>query len=252
MNSKPYYETENGKLYHGDCIDILPHLKKTDIVITDPPYGLTQNGWDNLEVTIKSFDIMYNDNIVFTCQNPSTSILIVRYINKFKWCDVWHKSQAVGFLNARVMPLRQHEDIVVLSNSKIKYRPNVTKKHPKDIRPHGNTARSSSYGKYNTERKRTIPIDETYPRSVRYYENSQNGFHPTEKPISLIMDFVLNFSDINDIVKDPFGGSGTTAIACERLKRKWILIEKEEKYCEIAAKRIEQERQQLKFEFRGV
>ena len=241
-----YYRTDLGVIYCADCLSIMPELEPVDLVLTDPPYGRTQNVWDKLEITIKVFDVLQDDNIVFTCQNPSTAILVVRYINRFKWCDVWHKSQAVGFLNAKVMPLRQHEDIVILANGKMKYIPTITKKHPKDIRPHGKTAASSNYGKYNNERERTIGVDETYPRSVLYHENSQCGFHPNEKPISLMVDLVLNYSDNKDVLFDPFIGSGTTAIACERLGRKWVGIEIEEKYCEIAAKRIEQETAQLK------
>ena len=242
----PYYETELGKLYHGDCLEIMPQLEPVDLVLTDPPYGVTQNVWDDLQVTILVFDILAGNNIVFTCQNPSTAILISRYLKYFKWCDVWHKSQAVGFLNAKIMPLRQHEDIVVLSNGKMKYFPQITKKHPADIRPHGKTGPSKNYGKYNIERERTIKISETYPRSVVYYENSQGGRHPNEKPAKLIIDLALTYSDNKDILFDPFIGSGTTAVACERLKRRWIGIEIEEKYCEIAAKRIEAERKQLK------
>ena len=74
---------------------------------------------------------------------------------------------------------------------------------------------------------------------------SKNNGHPTEKPIGL-MTYCLEFSKTSGIALDPFLGSGTTAIACERLNRRWIGIEIEEKYCEIAAKRIEKENQQLK------
>lgn len=243
---KPYFETKLGKLYCGDCLEIIPEFEPVDLVLTDPPYGKTQNVWDDLERTKAAFDLLSDNNIVFTCQNPSTAILIVRYIKNFKWCDVWHKSQAVGFLNAKIMPLRQHEDIVVLSKKKMKYNPQITKKHPKDIRPHGKTAASSNYGNYNNERKRTIRIDETYPRSVLYYENSQKGLHPNEKPVGLMINLVLTYSDNRDIILDPFIGSGTTAIACEKLNRRWIGVEISEEYCEIAKQRIINETRQLK------
>ena len=71
-------------------------------------------------------------------------------------------------------------------------------------------------------------------------------FHPTQKPVGLFMQILRKYSPEGEIILDPFLGSGTTAIACERLKRRWIGIEIEEKYCEIAAKRIEQERKQRK------
>lgn len=244
---KPYFETALGKLYHGDCLEIMPELEPVDLVLTDPPYGKTQNAWDKLQITIDMFDLFLNVDIVFTCQNPSTSILIARYINRFKWADVWHKSQATGFLNCKVMPLRQHEDIVVLANGKKKYNPQITKKPMANVRPESPRTRlSDNYGKFNLTSKRTIETDEAYPRSVFYCENSQNAYHPNEKPIKLFANLILSYSDEGDTISDPFIGSGTTAIACERLNRKWIGIEISEEYCEIAAKRIERETQQLK------
>ena len=75
--------------------------------------------------------------------------------------------------------------------------------------------------------------------------NNQKRVHPAEKPISLMV-WCIELSKSTGKIVDPFIGSGTTAIACERLNRRWIGIEIEEKYCEIAAKRIEKENQQLK------
>ncbi|KKM75041.1 hypothetical protein LCGC14_1394200 [marine sediment metagenome] len=242
----PYFETDLGKLYHGDCLEIMPELEPVDLVLTDPPYGKTQNAWDDLQTTIKAFDYLSDVDIVFTCQNPSSSILISRYLKRFKWADVWRKSQATGFLNCRVMPLRQHEDIIILSTGTKKYNPQITKKPQKDIRPHRNTAMSANYGKFKNERERTIGIDETYPRSVIDCENSQDGLHPNGKPLKLFMGFVLTYSDPYDIILEPFAGSATTLVSCERLNRRWIGIEISEEYCEIAAKRIEKETQQLK------
>ena len=74
---------------------------------------------------------------------------------------------------------------------------------------------------------------------------ANNRLHPNQKPIPIIQ-WCIKKSKTNGIVLDPFIGSGTTAVACERLTRRWIGIEIEEKYCEIAAKRIELERKQLK------
>ena len=77
-------------------------------------------------------------------------------------------------------------------------------------------------------------------------EHPEKRVHPTQKPCGLFMQILRKYGDDSEITLDPFLGSGTTAIACERLKRRWIGIEIEEKYCEIAAKRIEAERKQLK------
>lgn len=238
---KPYYDHNGITIYHGGCLEIMPHLPQVDLVLTDPPYGVTQNSWDKIEITQKAFDIIMPCSLVFTCQQPSTSILIVKYLKYFKWSDVWHKSQAVGFLNVKVMPMREHEDILVFSKGRMTYIPQIKKKDPKNIRPHGDTAESSNYGRFNNKRKRTIGGDETYPKSIFYCENSQNGYHPNEKPIKLMNYLVKTFSNINDLILDPFMGSGTTLVAAKELGRNAIGIEFEEKYCEIAVRRLSQE-----------
>ena len=238
---KPYYDHAGQTIYLGDCLEILPELEPVHLVLTDPPYGVTQNSWDKIEKTKQAFDLILPCNLVFTCQNPASADLIMRYFKYFKWSDIWHKSQAVGFLNAKIMPLREHEDILIFANGRMTYNPQIQKKKPENIRPHGDTAESSNYGKFKEKRERTIGIDETYPRSVFYCENSQNGYHPNEKPEKLFKYLMRTHSNANDLILDPFMGSGTTLVAAKELGRRAIGIEIEEKYCEIAARRLSQE-----------
>ena len=244
----PYYETELGKLYHSDCLEIMPELEPVDLVLTDPPYGITQNRWDKIETTIIAFDLLMPCNLVFTCRNPASAELITRYRKYFKWSDVWHKSQATGFLNAKIMPLREHEDILVFSNGRMTYNPQIKKKELCNIRKPTDSGRSTNYGKFNPKiHGNAIAIDETYPRSVIKFNNSQEGIHPNEKPIKLVQYLIATYSNKKNVILDPFGGSlFPFAIACERLNRRWIGIEISEEYCEVAAKRIEKETRQLK------
>jgi site-specific DNA-methyltransferase (adenine-specific) len=250
-----YFKTDLGVLYCGDCLDILPLIEdKVDLVLTDPNYGITQNDWDKLEDTIKCFDILIKENtIVFTCNQPSTSILINRFLKYYKWSDVWKKSQATGFLNCRAMPLRTHEDIVILSNRKVKYNPQIRKKKKENIRPLGHNSLSDNYNSFKETDKnkmRTIPNDMAYPLSIIEFNNSQNWNHPTEKPLKLFEYLLLTYSDKDDLILDPFLGSGTTAVACEKLGRRWIGIEISEKYCEIAKQRIKAEADQFKLDYK--
>ena len=237
---KPYFDHAGITIYHADCRDILPHLDPVDLVLTDPNYGVTQNIWDNLKITKECFDLV-TAPLVCTCQNPASAELIVRYKKRFKWSDVWEKTQAVGFLNCKVMPMRQHEDILVFASGKIPFYPQVMQKSKVNIRPHGKTAQSSNYGKFNEDRERTIKQDETYPRSIITFANCQNGLHPTQKPISLFQYLISSFSISGDTILDPFMGSGTTLVAAKELGRKAIGIEIEEKYCAIAVQRLAQE-----------
>jgi len=237
---KPYYQDNSCTIYHGDSREILPQLEPVDLVLTDPPYGVTRNKWDNTGPVFEVFD-QISSPIVCTAQNPFTSALVTRYLARFKWSDVWLKSQAVGFLNCKVMPMRQHEDILIFSAGKITYNPQLKDKPKENIRPHGNTAASSSYGKFENERERSIPLDKTYPTSLVKVSNSQEGLHPTEKPIKLFRYLTASYTNRRQSILDPFMGSGTTLLAAKDLGRKAIGIELEEKYCEIAAKRLAQE-----------
>jgi site-specific DNA-methyltransferase (adenine-specific) len=242
---KPYYQDDYCTIYNADCREILPFLDPYDLVLTDPPYGVTQNGWDTFSTTIEVFDEIKTP-IVCTCQNPATSELIVRYKNRFKWSDVWEKTQAVGFLNCKIMPMRQHEDIIVFASGKMPFYPQISKKNKLNIRPHSDTSMSTNYGKFKAERNRSIAADETYPRSIVTFSNSQEGMHPTQKPLKLFSYLILSFTLPSQTILDPFMGSGTTLRAAKDLNRKAIGIEIEEKYCEIAVDRLRQEVLELK------
>jgi DNA modification methylase len=241
---KPYYDHAGIQIFLGDCREILPTLPKCDLLLTDPPYGVTQNVWDNTDAVFEVFDSTICP-IVCTAQNPFTAYLICRYSFRFKWADVWEKTQATGFLNAKVMPLRKHEDIVVLCTKRMQYTPQIGKKPKENIRPHGNGSTSSNWGAFKAGAEftepRSIADDECYPTSVLRFPNCQEGDHPTQKPVALFVYLVSTYSLPEWTILDPFMGSGTTLVAAKNLGRKAIGIEIEERYCEIAAKRLSQE-----------
>jgi len=254
---KPYYETPLGKLYHGDCLEIMPGLDTVDLVLTDPPYGVTQNKWDTV-IPFKdmwsALDLITNDKtaIVMTATNPFAADLICSNSKMFRYDMVWRKvGKATGFLNANRMPLRNHELILVFYKILPKYNPQKTKGNPnnpkfaKGSHSRGRKMTNNNYGMFNQDHQ-SEPTTDKFPLSVQDFPAVHPPVHPTEKPIKLFEWLIKTYTDKNEIVLDFCIGSGTTAIACERLKRKWIGIEIEEKYCEIAAKRIEQERKQLK------
>jgi site-specific DNA-methyltransferase (adenine-specific) len=241
MLPTPYYDVDGITIYHGDCREILPYLPKVDLVLTDPPYGITANPWDDLDVTMDCFDMTKICPLVCTCQNPASAELICRYKNRFKWSDVFIKTQARGFLSCQIMPLRKHEDVLVFANGKITYNPQITKKPRHNIRPTSISGRSDNYGTFKGHKQqRTIGVDEQYPTSVLEFANPQNGFHPTEKPVGLFQYLTSTYSNPAEAILDPFMGSGTTLVAAKHLGRKAIGIEIEEKYCQIAVKRLGQ------------
>ena len=214
----PYFETELGKLYHGDCLEIMPMLEPVDLVLTDPPYGI---GYDKRQDGMAASGRIsnggrwkkYNDNwdilmpecIPMLFKVSSNQIIwggqYYDLPSNNKWL-VWNKIQ------------RSYQNF---SDGEMAWTSFGSGLHIFDM------------------------------SKIDAYVNKTDGkFHPTQKPVQLFEWALTKFSKDNDHILDPFIGSGTTAIACERLNRRWIGIEIEEKYCEIAAKRIEKENQQLK------
>jgi len=224
---KPYYETDLGRLYHGDCLEIMGQLEPVDLVLTDPPYGVSwQSNWRK-----NKFNKIHNDEKVHYkwLSYLKTNVLysFAKWSVMQEWIDqvlavglsvndvlIWDKlAHGAGNLKSWAPT---YEMIIYATNGRVE----LNGKRPQNVLRHwrvdaGATGKSS--GKLLK--------------------------HPAQKPESLFIEIIKRHSGI---VLDPFIGSGTTAIACERLNRKWIGIEIEEKYCEIAAKRIELERKQRK------
>lgn len=242
---KPYYEEKGITIYHGDCREILPTLEPVDLVLTDPPYGITRNKWDCFDFIPQWWECikrLARNGVVITAQQPFTSEMVMAGRDWFKWADVWHKTQARGHLNARVMPMREHEDILVFAPGKMVYHPQLQRKLSHNMRPISpRTKGTANYGAHGLESDRTIALDEAYPRSVVRFENSQEWQHPTQKPIALVAYLIKTFTNPADEILDPFMGSGTTLRAAKDLGLRAIGIEIEEKYCEIAAERLRQE-----------
>jgi site-specific DNA-methyltransferase (adenine-specific) len=236
-------------IIQGDCLEVMPSIpdKSIDMILCDLPYGTTACKWDQIipfEPLWKEYKRLIKDHgaIVLTASQPFTSALVMSNIKMFKWEDVWRKSQATGFLNCKIMPMRQHENILVFGSGKINYYPQITKKIASNIRPvrktHGKT---QCYSAFNDKEAATIDSDKTYPRSVIDINNANNGekgLHPTQKPVALFEYLIKTYTNEGDLVLDNCIGSGTTAIACKNTNRHFIGIEKEPKYVEVANKRL--------------
>jgi len=251
---KPYYETDLGVLYHGDCLEIMPHLEPVDLVLTDPPYGITACKWDS----VIPFDEMWerlnklikpNGAIVLFGSEPFSSALRMSNIKNYKYDWVWEKTQGSNFQILKHQPWKMNENILIF-NAKGVYNPQKYKVSEDKIDKRINvnditTNKDGIYGVLKRTRKRD---DGTrYPSNILKYSNpNNNSFHPTQKPVALMEYLIKTYTNEGETVLDFTIGSGTTAVACERLNRRWIGIEIEEKYCEIADKRIENERKQLK------
>lgn len=236
------------QLYNDDMFSAMENLSDNsiDLLLTDFPYGTLnkRNQWDNVIDYSKFWEIANrickpSCPIISTAAQPFTSVLISSNYEDFKYCMVWEKSKATGYLNAKKQPMRAHEDIVVFYKKQPTYNPQMTQGTPYDK---GKAVRDTeSYAVQTKEVHVKNDSGLRYPRSVVYFKTaeSEGKYHPTQKPITLYRWLIKTFSNENDLVLDPCMGSGTTGIACKIENRNFIGIEKEEKYYNIATERIE-------------
>lgn len=232
------------KIILGDCLDIMRGYadNQFDLVLTDPPYGMTANDWDTV-VEFMDEALRVSRGVVLTAMQPYSSELVVRYRKHFKYEWVWHKAVGSNFANLKHQPMREHEQILVFGN--LKYNPVMQERRGSgDQRIKHKYAQSGNNSTTNIERTtRNNYADMRYPSTVQYFNNRDidaRGFHPTQKPLKMFEYLVRTYTDENDTVLDPFLGSGTTALACKNLNRNYIGIEINPDYVKIAQDRLKQ------------
>jgi site-specific DNA-methyltransferase (adenine-specific) len=233
----------------GDCLEILKYVKdKTvDMVLCDLPYGTTdKNEWDktlDLSILFKHYDRIIKDNgiILLYAQQPFASDLINAYRKYFRYEMIWEKTKPVGFFNAKKMPLRSHENILVFYKKLPKYNPTLKDCNKKVKRP-------DESGVYGTRISRSNDYTMTktgYPRTVLKYTNVfKPQLHPTQKNVELNEFLIKLFTDENDFVIDNTMGSCSTGVACLNTNRRFLGIELDENYYEVAKKRVEEKRKE--------
>ncbi|RXR28938.1 DNA-methyltransferase [Sphingobium fluviale] len=240
----------NAELWLGDCRDILPTLGKVDAVICDLPYGTTQNKWDcplPLDELWREYRRVCSGAVILTAAQPFTARLVASNESGFRYSWVWHKSRPTGFLNAKLQPLRAHEDICVFYDAQPIYNPQYGFGAPNHVSKSGKPrtkGRSENYGaqyeivEEDTERK--------YPTTVLSFPaiSPTDVLHPTQKPVGLMEYMARTYTDFGGVILDNCMGSGTTGVAAVQMGRKFIGIEREPKYFDIACKRIEEAQRQ--------
>lgn len=240
-------ETNLGTFYQGDCLELMKELpdNSVDMILADLPYETTKCKWDTLipfEPLWEQYNRIAKINaaMVFTAAQPFTSRLIMSNINSFKYTWVWDKVKGTGFLNAKKQPLRNHEDVVVFYRKQCVYNPQMTKGHARKVSYRSKDLQTNVYG--NMKNDNLYDSTERYPRSIQVFstDTQNSSLHPTQKPVSLFEYLIKTYTNEGDVVLDNVAGSGTTAIAAENTNRRWICMELEEEYYNIATKRIRQ------------
>ncbi len=226
-------------LINDDCLEAMKLIpdNSIDMVLTDPPYGTTACKWD----TVIDFELMWeqlkritkdNGAICLFGSEPFSSALRMSNINNFKYDWYWNKRKPVNFLNAKRQPLRKIETISVFYKKQSSYFAQGLIYDPKINKRGNSTETNRKHGLVNFSKYSNYPIN------VLDFK-SENGQHPTQKPVALLEYLIKTYTNENEAVLDFTMGSGSTGVACKNLNRKFVGIEKDLDYFEISKERIE-------------
>ena len=231
-------------LMHGDCLELMASIPdgSVDMILCDLPYGTTACKWD----TVIPFEPLWaqyrrvakrNAAIVLTANHPFTATLVASNLREFRYSWVWEKSKPVGHLRAKLQPMRAHEDVLVFGVSSPKYNPQgLVAIEPRMV------TRTNTGGVYG--RQAGMPSVQSftnYPRTVLKF-GVEEGIHPTQKPVALMEYLIRTYTKEGDTVLDNCMGSGSTGVAALNCGRRFIGIERDDAYFEIAQRRIEDSR----------
>jgi site-specific DNA-methyltransferase (adenine-specific) len=233
-------------LYLGDCLEVMPTLATSvDLILCDLPYGTTACKWDAV-IPFEQLWAAYrrlakpSTAIVLTASQPFTSALIMSNTEIFKYEWVWDKVQVTGYPNVNHRPLGRHESICVFYAEQCTYNAQKTTGHPVRKRTQGGKT-ADVYGGFKQVAKNSD--DTRFPTSIITITKGMSPYtktlHPTQKPVALMEYLIRTYTNEGDTVLDNCMGSGTTGVACKNTGRKFIGIERDPAYFEIARKRIE-------------
>lgn len=227
----------------GDCLTEMDNIpdNSIDLILCDLPYGMTAGEWDkiiNFTVLWKQYNRVIKEGgtcCLFACQ-PFTTKLISSNIDNFRYCWYWNKNQGTNFFHAKSMPIRKVEEICVFYKGG--YYPQMTDGHEPT-----NSAKGSSPGNcYHGSNTRNYEGGSTlrYPTNILEYDcvSNYSRNHPNEKPVDLLKYLIKTYTKEGDLVLDNCAGSGSTLVAAKELNRRYIGIEKEKKYYDIAMARL--------------
>jgi len=238
-------ELDKPWLMCGDCLERMKEIPdgSVDMILTDPPYGTTACKWDSIIPLEPMWGqlkriIKPNGAIVMTASQPFTSLLVTSNLKGFKYCWQWDKKIPSGMGYARFRPMQQTEDICVFTSNgeKTTYNAQMVLRD-KPIKGGG-----MSKGE-TTANQKLKALKKTYthknPTTLIQFDKIRKGsVHPTQKPVALMEYLIKTYTNEGEIVLDFTMGSGTTGVACANTRRKFIGIELDDKYFDIAEDRI--------------
>ena len=242
------------QLYLGDCLEIMKTIEddSIDCVICDPPYGTTPINWDTVipfERLWKEYNRIVKPNgaIIIFSQEPFATYLRMSNIKDYKYDWYWEKERLTNVFQIKKRCGKTVENIVVFYKQQCTYNPQKTEHLGKKVTNKiGKNARWSvtQAGYTPTTKPFEYEDDGTrYPTQVLRFnrDNPRKRVHPTQKPLDLLAYLVRTYTNEGDLVLDNCMGSGSTGVACKQEHRRFIGIEKEKEYFDIAKTRMEVE-----------
>jgi DNA modification methylase len=245
------------EIYKGDCLELMPKLiddKSIDMIFCDLPYGTTNCRWDSMIDLPKlwnEYERIIKDNgvILLFAQTPFDKVLGASNLKLLKYEWIWEKTQATGHLNAKKMPMKAHENILVFYKNLPTYNPQKTDGHERKVskgyqRDICIKRRDEKWGDNYLYGKETTAPDydstERYPRSVLIFpsDKQKSKLHPTQKPLALIEYMIKTYTNEGDLILDNTCGSGTTGLGAKNLGRNYIMMEQDPDHYETACKRV--------------
>ena len=229
------YVSDNVWLMQEDCIEAMKKIPSgsVDLVLTDPPYGTTRNKWDSIIPLDQMWEQLWritkpNASICLFAQTPFDKVLGASMIKCLKYEWIWQKNKGTGHLNAKKMPMKNHENILVFYKKTPTYNSQKTKGHKKS----NNATSAEGSSNYNGQKSVVYePSTERHPLSVLpvpVINNDGTGedrMHPTQKPVPLMEHFVLTYTNEGDVVLDFAQGSCPVGKACIKHDRDYIGID---------------------------
>ena len=233
---------EDYNIYCGDCLNYMKKIpsESIDMILCDLPYGTTRNKWDSvidLNLLWKQYERIIKENgaIVLFAQVPFNIMLGASNLKLLKYEWIWEKPQGTGFLNAKKMPLKSHENILVFYKKLPTYNPQMVGDEVRKIK-RNQRKKINNYENFIDE-KESVYIGR-YPKDILKFNKDKEKIHPTQKPVSLLEYLIKTYTNENEVVLDNCMGSGSTGVACINTNRKFIGCELDENYFKIAEQRL--------------
>lgn len=250
---------EQYKLYKGDCLEVMDQLIeqeiKVDMILCDPPYGTTACKWDNVipfDEMWERYNLLIKDTgaILLFGSEPFSSKMRCSNLSMFKYDWIWYKNKGFGFQHSKNMPLKNHEIVSVFSKAPMGHK-SLLGDRRMVYNPQGviytdeiGKVKANLHGKILGDRPNQVGREykkaKNFPQSVLSYKVPAKNVHPTQKPVDLLEYLIKTYTLEGETVLDNCMGSGSTGVACINTGRKFIGIELDEKYFNIAENRIEE------------